>query len=94
MITYAFSFEKSSFLKLPTPTSKVNAAHTPTQAIESSVVAQPAATMLSQEDIEHQIAHYEQQFGMSSEEFSRRMREGTAPDTFETMDWMILLRNR
>lgn len=47
---------------------------------------------VSKEEIENQIASYEQVFGMSSEEFLERVREGAAPDTFETMDWKILLR--
>jgi len=51
-------------------------------------------SVLTQEEIEAQIAHYEKLFGMSSEVFLQRMREGTADDTFETMDWMILLRHR
>jgi hypothetical protein len=55
---------------------------------------QPSSATLSQNDIASQIAQYEREFGMSSDEFLQRMREGTAPDTFETMDWMILLRNR
>lgn len=49
---------------------------------------------LTSEDVESQIAHYECRFSMSSEEFLKRWREGTAPDTFETMDWLILLRHR
>lgn len=46
------------------------------------------------EEAEQLIAHYEQLFVMSSEEFLRRVKDGTAPDTFETMDWVILLRLR
>jgi hypothetical protein len=49
---------------------------------------------MSQEEIERKIVHYEQVFDMSSQEFSQKMKEGSAPDTFETMDWMILLRHR
>ena len=37
------------------------------------------------------IEKYESQFGMSSEEFLRRWREGTMPDLFETNEWAILL---
>jgi len=51
-----------------------------------------APTMISDEEIEMQIAEYEKQYGMTSEEFMRQMREGTAPDEFETMSWMISLR--
>ncbi len=47
--------------------------------------------ILSEDDIKSQIEEYEKKFGMSSEEFLRKKREGTAPDTFETMYWMGLL---
>lgn len=49
---------------------------------------------MSQGEIEEKIARYEKLFGMSSAAFLQRWREGTAPDTFETMDWAILLRHR
>lgn len=51
-----------------------------------------AGGLISQEEIGQKIARYEQAFGMSSREFLQTMKEGIAPDTFETMDWMILLR--
>ncbi len=35
-----------------------------------------------------------EKFDMSSEEFMQRMRSGTAPDTVDTMHWMILLDTR
>ncbi|MCP4104599.1 MAG: hypothetical protein GY749_03525 [Desulfobacteraceae bacterium] len=47
--------------------------------------------ILSEDDIKARIEEYEKQFGMSSEEFLRQKRKGTAPDTFETMYWMGLL---
>ncbi len=47
--------------------------------------------ILSEDDIKSQIEEYEKEFGMSSEEFLRQKRKGTAPDTFETMYWMGLL---
>ncbi len=47
--------------------------------------------ILSEDDIKARIEEYEKKFGMSSEEFLRQKREGTAPDTFETMYWMGLL---
>ncbi len=50
-----------------------------------------APTMVTDEEIRMQIAEYEKQYGMTSEEFMRQMREGTAPDEFETMSWMISL---
>lgn len=49
-------------------------------------------SMVSDEEIEMQITAYEKQYGMTSEEFMRQMRDGTAPDEFETMSWMMLLR--
>jgi hypothetical protein len=50
-------------------------------------------SVLTREEFEAQIAHYEKVFGMSSAEFLRKMEEGTADDTFETMHWMMLLRH-
>ncbi len=47
--------------------------------------------LMSKADTETRIARYEKQFGMSSEEFLEAWRDGTAPDTMETMDWSILL---
>jgi hypothetical protein len=38
-----------------------------------------------------QIAAFEAQFGMSSEEFLKRWREDTIEDTFDTNVWAILL---
>ncbi len=49
-------------------------------------------TMISDEEIEMKISEYEEAYNMSSDEFMRQMRDGTAPDEFETMSWMILLR--
>ena len=48
--------------------------------------------ILTVEEMKAQIARYEKDFGMSSEEFLQQMKNGTAPDTFEAMDWMALLR--
>jgi hypothetical protein len=56
--------------------------------------AEKLTAMISQQEIEDQIALYEQAFGMSSDEFLLRVHEGTAPDTFEAMDWLVLLRHR
>lgn len=47
---------------------------------------------MTQGEIEEKIARYESQFDMSSAEFLQQRQEGTAPDTFETMEWMILLK--
>lgn len=44
------------------------------------------------EEMKAQIASYEEEFGMSSQEFLEQMKNGTAPDTFDTMYWMALLR--
>lgn len=49
--------------------------------------------VLTEEEIRTQIAAYEQRFEMSSAEFLRHKQNGTAPDTFETMYWMGLLRH-
>ena len=46
---------------------------------------------MTREDIQAQIAAYEQMFGLSSEELLQSVRDGTAPDTFETNVWMALL---
>ncbi len=56
--------------------------------------AEEAAAVMSHEEIERQIEHYERVYGISSEAFIEQVRAGIAPDTFETMDWMILLRHR
>ncbi len=48
--------------------------------------------VMSQDDIERVITQYERQFGMTSEEFLQKRHEGTAPDTYEAMDWAILLK--
>jgi hypothetical protein len=50
--------------------------------------------LLSAEEVERQIAAYEALFGMSSDEFLRQRKAGNAPDTFETMHWYVLLRNK
>ncbi len=55
---------------------------------------EPPTAELSQDDIESQIAVYERQFGMTSDEFMQQVRDGDVPDTFETMAWTILLRHR
>lgn len=54
----------------------------------------PYSGEISREDILEEIRGYEQEFGMSSEEFMQAVQAGTAPDTFETMAWMIMLRHR
>ena len=60
---------------------------------EESVAEELLPGELSYEEIAAIISRYEDRFQMSSKEFLQRVSEGTAPDTFETMDWMILLRN-
>ncbi|MCP4348954.1 MAG: hypothetical protein GY795_26030 [Desulfobacterales bacterium] len=49
-------------------------------------------SVLTEEEIISQISRYEKMFGMSSEEFLRQKQNGNEDDSFETMDWMILLR--
>ena len=46
------------------------------------------------EDVDARIADYEQKYGMTSEEFLRRCREGTIRDTFDANAWRILLQAR
>jgi hypothetical protein len=48
-------------------------------------------SILSKEEIQAQIYQYEQKFGLSSQEFIKKHQEGNVPDTFETMDWIMLL---
>jgi hypothetical protein len=57
---------------------------------DDAAVAQEMTT----EEVAQRIAGYERMFGMSSEEFLERVRESTAPDTFETNVWMVLLKYR
>lgn len=45
-------------------------------------------------EVEAEIAGYEAMYGMSSEDFLEQCRLHTAPDTFETNDWRILLKHR
>lgn len=45
--------------------------------------------IMSLEEIDSIVAHYEQKYGMSSEEF---MQRDDIPDTYETMDWQILIK--
>jgi hypothetical protein len=51
----------------------------------------PDVEILSDEHRCQIIEQYEQQFGMTSEEFIERWKSGAMPDTFETNDWAILL---
>ena len=51
-------------------------------------------SLLTDEEIDRRIAQYESQYGMTSEEFLRRRRKDTAPDTFDTMVWAALLDYR
>jgi hypothetical protein len=50
--------------------------------------------LLSKEELEQIITHYEQKYQMSSEEFQRHRRDETTPDCFDTMNWGILLKYR
>lgn len=51
----------------------------------------PEEAILTQDEIKHIIAGYEEQFGMTSDEFRKRWKDGTAPDVFETTEWAVLL---
>ncbi len=57
-----------------------------------STVQDDEISVLTEDEIMSQISRYEKMFGMSSEEFLRQKQNGTEDDSFETMDWMILLR--
>jgi hypothetical protein len=48
--------------------------------------------ILTREELLEQVRAYETQFGMTSDQFLRMRKAGTAPDTFETIDWAILLK--
>ncbi len=47
--------------------------------------------IMTREEVMEIIAAYEAMYGMSSEEFLRQWKAGTAPDTRETNDWSMLL---
>jgi len=47
---------------------------------------------MTDEEIQRILKGYEQQFGMTSEEFLKMWAEDAVPDTYETMDWAMLLR--
>jgi hypothetical protein len=48
--------------------------------------------VLSKEELEQIITHYEQKYQMSSEEFLRHYGdEEKVPDCFDTMNWSMLL---
>lgn len=47
--------------------------------------------LLSEAEISAIIRQYEEEFGMTSEQFLALWEAGEAPDTFETNDWAILL---
>lgn len=58
------------------------------------VISLPEITegsILSQEEIYHQIDVYESKYGMTSQEFLRQFEQGKISDTFEMMDWIMLL---
>lgn len=50
--------------------------------------------IMSEAEIRRIIESYEEQFGMTSEDFLLQWEAGEAPDTFETNDWAILLGSR
>jgi hypothetical protein len=54
----------------------------------------PSDALMTDEEVEERIAHYEKLYGFSSEEFLKRRKEGTAPDSFEAMAWMMMLKFR
>lgn len=64
------------------------------EAVSSPYEPEQKAGNMTRSEIETQIAQYEEQFGMSSEEFLQQMEEGRTPDSFEAIDWAILLKHR
>ncbi|MBC7813860.1 MAG: hypothetical protein H7175_22080 [Burkholderiales bacterium] len=46
--------------------------------------------VMTDEEIQRILKGYEQQFGMSSEEFLKKWAEDAVPDTADTMEWMIV----
>ncbi len=49
---------------------------------------------MTEQEVEEQIAYYEQKFGMSSEEFLQSVADGTAPDEDGIISWKLLLKYR
>ena len=47
--------------------------------------------IISREELLARVHHYEEMFGMSSEDFLKRWEADTVPDTFETNSWAMLL---
>ena len=54
----------------------------------------PEDWIMTKEEIEEMITRFEKQYGMTSEEFLKRREEGTAPDSWEAMTWVTLLKYR
>jgi len=54
----------------------------------------PPEYIMTDEDVEREIRAYEEQFGMSSEEFLSQKRKGEFPDIFEAIAWQVLLKHR
>ncbi len=50
--------------------------------------------LMDDEDVERQIHAYEAQFQMTSDEFLALKKRGSFPDSFEAIDWAILLKYR
>lgn len=48
--------------------------------------------ILPLEEVQRIIAAYEEKYNVSTEEFLRQWKAGTAPDNEETNDWNILIR--
>ncbi len=52
------------------------------------------AAIMTNAELNAKIAKYEEQFGMTSKEFWEAWHNDAFPDSFEGMDWSILLRYR
>lgn len=44
------------------------------------------------QDIEQALAHYETQYGMTSDEFWRRYQAGQTEDSADFMEWNVLCK--
>jgi hypothetical protein len=50
--------------------------------------------LVSDEELEQEIAAFEKQYGFSSEKLLEMQAEGTLPDSFEIHLWLVLLKYR
>lgn len=58
------------------------------------IVKELTSDHLSQAEIDSLIEEYERKYQMSSDELVRRVKDGTAPDSIDHIDWYWLVRSR